>query len=104
MVQIYAAIGDSDILPEICEITFRLERVLTVLKCEEVTRPRLHPAMQQATLNLDDWAETSFKLVGLIIRDTLDSHAKEHATLMLRSVMQLCDQLEATVFDDLVNP
>ncbi|MBL1176905.1 hypothetical protein [Pantanalinema sp. GBBB05] len=101
--QIYAAIGDSDILPEIGEITYRLERVLTILKYQAVTRSRLHPAMQQATLNLDGWADTSFRLVSLIIRDALDSHAKEHATLMLRSVMQLCEQLEATVFDHLAN-
>lgn len=101
--QINAAIGDSDILPEIGEITFRLERVLTVLKYETVTRSRLHPPMQQATLNLDEWVDTSFNLVGLIIQDALDSHAKEYATLTLRSVMQLCDQLEATVFDHLAD-
>lgn len=98
--QTHDAIGESDILPEICELTFRIERVLTVLKNETDTgaKPKPHLVIQQATANLEGWLETSFNLVYLTALDTLDSHEKEHVTILLRCMVHICDRLEASIY------
>lgn len=98
MVQVYAEIGDSDILPEIGELTFRIERILTLLKDEAITRSKPYSVVQQATANLEGWAEASFNMTCLITQDALDSHEREGVTILLRYMMQICDLLEAAVF------
>ncbi|MBL1176651.1 hypothetical protein [Pantanalinema sp. GBBB05] len=98
--QVYAAIGDSDILPEIGELMFRIERILMVLQDETVPScSRLHAVIQQAAVNLEEWAVTSFKLTCLIAQDELDSCEREQVVMLLRYMMQICERVEAAVFD-----
>lgn len=106
MVQIYSAIGDSDILLEVGELTYRIERLLGVLQDEIGPKAELkvHPVIQQAAANLEGWVVTSFELACLMAKDALDSHEKEHVAMLLRYMIHICDRLEAAVFDDLASP